>query len=650
MENNSRVIFFYFYLKCSDKYFKYYLLNKLIGRNCIVIKKVVIPLKTDKKPKISIFVSCHKPSLLPESTIFVPIHVGASKADERMNMLWDDTGDNISYKNSRFCELTAQYWAWKNYDADYYGFCHYRRFFSFSDRIISENGNGYKNYKFMSKDTQQELCLSEEVILEKIKTTDFIISAPTDYKIIGHKDLYSQYGSSLGLHLEDIHKAVDVLKTKYPAYAEAADEYMNGTVMFPCNMFIMKKELFNEYSSWLFSILREVDEEIDYSDYSVEGYRTVGHLAERLLGIFFTYQKKMGVKTDVLEWGFMEKTDPVELPFPAFSEKNVPVVFAGNTDTLPLLSVSLRSLIDHTSCDYNYDIIVAYNEIRKKDQQVFFNMTKLPNVSIRFLDVEYKISKESVNKIKVDFEKRLCFLIPELMIHYEKVLFLTSGVIILKDVAELFSLDISDYSIAAARDPICMAKHFLSEEQKMEVHKDENVQNKYVNTGVLLINLKNLRIQNSSYLAKELSERGFSDRVKVLAMRWNMITDGEHNEKVEWYLKRCLPREVYKDYEAGRESPFIVQYVGEEKPWCCPECDYSDLFWSIARQCPYYEVLVTQLNDKMNKIITEDIEQLQKFTGIFDTRSIIRKAFDFSFPDGSLRRKIIRKTLNIRPQ
>lgn len=77
--------------------------------------------------KIQIAVATTKKCRLPEDSIYLPMQVGA-KGKETIGYLRDDTGDNISEKNSMYCELTAMYWLWKNSDADYCGVVHYRRF------------------------------------------------------------------------------------------------------------------------------------------------------------------------------------------------------------------------------------------------------------------------------------------------------------------------------------------------------------------------------------------------------------------------------------------------------------------------------------------------------------------------------------------
>lgn len=63
---------------------------------------------------IKIYVSCHKNCFVPDRPFLYPIQVGAQDASIRFsNMLHDDIGENISHKNPLYCELTAQYWAWK---------------------------------------------------------------------------------------------------------------------------------------------------------------------------------------------------------------------------------------------------------------------------------------------------------------------------------------------------------------------------------------------------------------------------------------------------------------------------------------------------------------------------------------------------------
>lgn len=80
-----------------------------------------------------ILVCCHKQAELPHDANFMPIHVGKELSKQALDMTGDNSGDNISKLNPFFCELTAQYWAWKNLSGvDIIGLCHYRRFFKFS--------------------------------------------------------------------------------------------------------------------------------------------------------------------------------------------------------------------------------------------------------------------------------------------------------------------------------------------------------------------------------------------------------------------------------------------------------------------------------------------------------------------------------------
>ena len=84
-----------------------------------------------KNNKIIILVASHKPDKVYQDNVYIPIHVGRAISKYQEEMAWmigDDTGDNISKKNPNYCELTAQYWAWKHLkDIECIGLCHYRR-------------------------------------------------------------------------------------------------------------------------------------------------------------------------------------------------------------------------------------------------------------------------------------------------------------------------------------------------------------------------------------------------------------------------------------------------------------------------------------------------------------------------------------------
>ena len=219
---------------------------------------------------IVILIATHKPYRMPEDDMYLPVHVGAEgKVDSNGASLdfgytKDNTGTNISSKNANYCELTGLYWAWKNLDADYYGLAHYRRHF-----IMNH-----------SKDKWDRIV--DRVYVEsKLNESDIILPKPRNYII---ETNYSQYIHAH--HKEDLDTTRSIICEKYPAYVAAYDKLMKSTKGHRFNMFIMKRAYFDEYMSWMFDILFELEKRLDISNYSDNDKRVFGFVSERLLDVW----------------------------------------------------------------------------------------------------------------------------------------------------------------------------------------------------------------------------------------------------------------------------------------------------------------------------------------------------------------------------
>lgn len=251
---------------------------------------------TPDKPDIKIFVS-HRIDLdaqTIDNPIYVPVRCGAVyDVRENNTILGDDTGENISERRETFNEFTVLYWAWKNVTAKYYGLCHYRRYLIFRDTKLTPDP--YGNVLFDTLNQNSALTcglLNQREIEEQVLDNDFIISEPYDVTYRGFKNLREHYTEVPTQHIEDLDKAIDVIRELSPDYLDAAEEYFNGTLFYPCNLFVMKKEVFFQYCAWLFPILFELERRIDISNYDETEKRVVGFLGERLLGVFYVHYLK----------------------------------------------------------------------------------------------------------------------------------------------------------------------------------------------------------------------------------------------------------------------------------------------------------------------------------------------------------------------
>lgn len=214
--------------------------------------------------EIKLFVCCHRPSPVAEHPLLVPIQVGAALAGEHFpGFLHDDAGDNISGKNRSYCELTAQYWAWKNVKTDYYGFFHYRRY-------LYPDMNAKRPYRIAGEPTVSLLDrLGFDQFADFIPQCDLILPKGEDMRV----PVREHYAKAPFHYGQDLALAEQIVKERCPEMGSAADEYLSGTVCYFGNIFIMKRQVFQDYCGWLFPILEEFDRRTDTSGYSLQERR-----------------------------------------------------------------------------------------------------------------------------------------------------------------------------------------------------------------------------------------------------------------------------------------------------------------------------------------------------------------------------------------
>lgn len=217
--------------------------------------------------KVNVYIVTHKDFTPPENKNYIPIAVGNKV---RMNFIKDSTGNNISYKNKSFCELTAMYCIWKNLmeESNVTGMVHYRRYFINSRGILQ--------------------CDDIQRIMEEY---DIIIPKPRNYYITSIEKHYkaSHYGKDLTIVREIIYNG-------HPDYIDAFEYIMRGRKLSLFNMFIAKNEVLESYFEWLFPILFDMEKKVNTNGYDAYQSRVIGFMAERLFNVWIYKNQEIKVK------------------------------------------------------------------------------------------------------------------------------------------------------------------------------------------------------------------------------------------------------------------------------------------------------------------------------------------------------------------
>lgn len=501
---------------------------------------------------IKLLICYHKPSPLLKDEILTPIHVGRANAKKRMdhdsenykwlmdNLIGDDTGENISDKNDYYNEMTAIYWAWKNYDKlgnpDYIGLMHYRRHF-----VLNENSLDVFNVRNFNEDTYfDEINYSEEKMQKLVEGCDFL---PHIGKVI---NVYKHYTENQ--RKEDLDLANEIIIEKYPEYRSTMEKYYAGDYSNFCNMCIFNRKLFFQYCEWIFSILEEFENRVDMSEKRF-------FISERLTGIFVAkLMEDSKLKYKVLPIAFVD--EPTEIP----------VVLNVEKDDYLHTAISMTSILINSDNYNSYHFyLISTSEVSEKVREKFL-----------YFELKYKKCKLEFIESEVP-EEFLPLYIPDLLPKVNKCIYLSGDTIALKDIGEFYRIcSVDDYLVVGIP----------------QIKYDTAEKNKKIRQELLVINCKRMR---KHQLTKGLDIRQCEEENGINI--FNELCKGEIGY-IPWYLFTSENLTLHSKqlfYADKRRSdiqaealwrPFLVYDL--TNPLENNQGIYSIFWWDMIKEVPLY--------------------------------------------------------------
>lgn len=148
----------------------------------------------------------------------------------------------------------------------------------------------------------------------------------------------------------------------------------------------MRKDIFVDYSEWLFPILDNLEDAISMNNYNAQEKRVIGHIAERLFNIYIIKLQQDGeLKVKELQRTFVSNETFNGALNPVF-DSAVPVVISFDDNYAISGGALINSIIRHADKNKNYDIVVLENKVSYLNKTRLVNLTSAhPNISLRFL-------------------------------------------------------------------------------------------------------------------------------------------------------------------------------------------------------------------------------------------------------------------------
>lgn len=296
------------------------------------------------------------------------------------------------------------------------------------------------------------------------------------------------------------------------------------------------------------------------------------------------------------------------------------------------VAVTMQSIIDHTNSTVCFHIV--HDETLNEDNKnKFIRIAENGNCLIEFHLIDIKVFDQIATQVKgYTIGSVFRILIPEILKDLNKILYLDADLFVNVDVADLWNVDIDEYCIGAVRDMNVVNHRVVP----LPVRLGEMRYDEYFNSGVLLMNLKeirkngNMKQQIVNYLLEHNeSDLPDQDALNVVYREKTTFLNANYNFFVRNLRENDELRLEKKIYHFVGETcilylPYEIYYIYIETVlkvrWGIKPIDtiLKNSLIRINDRIVQYENVVHEISNKNpKKIICADSSVVNNFYSVF---------------------------------
>lgn len=266
----------------------------------------------------------------------------------------------------------------------------------------------------------------------------------------------------------------------------------------------------------------------------------------------------------------------------------IPVFYACDDNFVKFSIVSITSMMEHASKDFQYKIYVLHTNITENMKEKIYSLSN-ENFEFIFYDMTSTLGSVSKKLPLRDYYSKTTYFrifIANIFPEYHKAIYIDSDTIVAGDISKLYITDIEDHYLGACHEQVMVQvnEYGTYVETVLGISRHN-----YFNAGLLLINCEQFRLH--SVLDKFMSLLQFYNFAVTQDEDYlNVIC----KDRVFW-LDQTWNTEVFGNIPYPIEEANIIHYIMVNKPWHYRDCRFGDIFWHYAEKTEVYSEITAIL-------------------------------------------------------